>query len=88
MPFGRNADKRGSSSGGSSTGRDGQKRGGRTGSADPNTVQDRGARTCGTCAGSGQVATPRVEVETQDGNEQFAGEDYAPCKSCKGTGTR
>lgn len=95
MGFFSNKDKAGSTSGGSSTGRDGYKRGGSSGSADPNTQTNRGVRTCGTCHGSGQVAVPRYETISHtddDGKivetEHYSGEDYKTCKKCKGTGER
>lgn len=84
MGFGRNTDKRGNTSGGSSTGRSGQKRGGKDSTADPNTQVDRGTLTCPKCSGSGQVAVPRMEGD-EDGT--YAGEDYKTCTKCGGSGT-
>jgi hypothetical protein len=93
MGWGRNSDKRGSTSGGSSTGRSGQKRGGRDATPDPNDVADRGMLTCPKCSGAGRLGVPRYETITHvddDGNveevEHYAGEDYKQCKKCAGTG--
>jgi DnaJ-class molecular chaperone len=79
----RNADKRGNTSGGSSTGRSGQKRGGREKTGDPADSVDRGTLTCPKCLGSGQIGNPAAE---QDAGEPFDGASQITCTRCNGTG--
>ncbi len=76
-------DKRGNTSGGSSSGRSGQKRGGTSYTADQNSNQDRGPLTCTQCNGAGKIDRP---VEERDEDGQFAGADRMDCPTCDGTG--
>lgn len=84
MGLGRNADKRGNTGGGSSTGRSGQKRGGRDYTADLFVAADHGILTCPSCIGAGEVFAPRQEV---DADGPFDGADRTPCPRCGGVGT-
>ncbi|MCK9898067.1 hypothetical protein, partial [Frankia sp. AgB32] len=83
MGFGRNADKRGTTSGGSSSGRSGQKRGGSGKTGDPADAVDRGTLTCPVCLGSGSVGNPAAE---QHEGENFDGASMIRCARCSGSG--
>lgn len=76
-------DKRGNTSGGSSTGRSGQKRGGKGMTSDPDDAVDQGTMTCTTCNGSGSVGRPQAELD-EDGT--FAGNHTQRCGTCSGSG--
>lgn len=74
--------KKGSTEGGASTGRDGVKRGGRGGTTGSN-VQSVEFADCPTCNGSGQVT---FEVVEGDEDGQFSGTQTKKCSKCSGSG--
>lgn len=84
MGFGRNSDKRGNTGGGSSTGRSGQKRGGKNYTGDQNKAVDQGVLTCGVCQGSGEVDRPHKEGDEEGA---FDGADSMTCGTCGGSGS-
>ncbi|WP_163550740.1 MULTISPECIES: hypothetical protein [Frankia] len=84
VTWGRHADKNGNTSGGSSTGRNGQKRGGRTYTADQVVAADLGVLTCPRCSGAGDLFIPKAEM---DRSGSFDGSDEVTCPRCGGTGT-
>ncbi|WP_322769274.1 hypothetical protein [Frankia sp. Cr1] len=74
--------KRGSTGGGASTGRDGVKRGGKDATAGKN-VRDVEFADCPTCNGAGKVVFDRSE---QDEDGGFSGTQARDCGTCDGTG--
>ncbi|MCK9929410.1 hypothetical protein MXD62_19875 [Frankia sp. Mgl5] len=74
--------KRGSTEGGASTGRDGVKRGGKGGTTGSN-VQSVEFADCPTCNGTTKVTRDVVEGD-QDG--RFTGTQEVDCTRCNGTG--
>ncbi len=75
--------KRGSTSGGASTGRDGGKRGGSGSTADGDARRDVEFADCPTCNGSGRVKFERIEAD-EDG--VFSGTQTKLCSRCSGSG--
>ncbi|WP_322759951.1 hypothetical protein [Frankia sp. Cr2] len=74
--------KRGSTGGGASTGRDGVKRGGKDATAQTN-VSDVEFADCPTCNGSGKVVFDRSEHDEGGG---FSGTQERTCDACSGAG--
>ncbi|WP_322751614.1 MULTISPECIES: hypothetical protein [unclassified Frankia] len=74
--------KRGSTGGGASTGRDGVKRGGKDATAKTNVSEVEFA-DCPTCNGTGKVIFDRVETD-EEGN--FSGTQERKCSACAGGG--
>ncbi|EFC78925.1 hypothetical protein [Parafrankia sp. EUN1f] len=74
--------KRGSTGGGASTGRDGVKRGGKGGTTGRNVKEVQFA-DCTTCNGAGKVTRDVVEGDEDGG---FTGTQEFDCTSCNGVG--
>ncbi|WP_322749034.1 MULTISPECIES: hypothetical protein [unclassified Frankia] len=74
--------KRGSTDGGASTGRDGVKRGGKDATAKTN-VREVEFANCTTCNGAGVVAFDRAETDEGGG---FSGTQERTCAACSGSG--
>ena len=73
--------KRGSTGGGASTGRDGVKRGGKGGTTGRN-VKEVEFADCPTCNGSGNVVFEQVEADEDGG---FSGTQTKTCPTCNGS---
>ncbi|WP_322753162.1 hypothetical protein [Frankia sp. Cas3] len=73
--------KRGSTDGGASTGRDGVKRGGKGGTTGRN-VREVEFATCPTCNGDGKVVFEQTE---RDEDGQFSGTQTKTCPTCNGS---